>query len=118
MRSTVDRILHATDNDIQKFLGFFTETTVFRMGNGELVVGRDAITQWTAGYLSSVTGTTHDVKQIWQDDAAFAVQMDVTYQMKSGQSITLPAVTEMRLDGELLTHYLIYIDASPVEAAS
>jgi hypothetical protein len=92
---TARRILHATDNDIEAFLGFFTDTTVFQMGNADPVIGREAI--WESG-----------------DDVA--VRMNVTYRMRGGQSITLPAVTEMKLHADKLTHYLIFMDPSPVTA--
>jgi ketosteroid isomerase-like protein len=114
----VQRILHATDHDIEGFLGFFTDTTVFRMGSADQVVGREAIAQWVGGYLASVTGTSHDVLRIWEAEDAVAVQMDVTYRMRSGQGITLPAITEMRFRDGTLTHYLIFMDPSPVVAAS
>lgn len=116
--STVRRILHATDNDIEEFLGFFSDTTVFRMGNADPVVGRDAISAWVGSYLSSVVGTTHEVVTIWESEDAFAVRINVTYRMRGGQHITLPAVTEIRLSSGVLTDYLIFMDPSPVEAAS
>jgi SnoaL-like domain len=113
---TARRILHATDNDIEAFLGFFTDTTVFRMGNAEPVIGREAITQWVGRYLASVEATMHETVRIWESDDDIAVRMNVTYRMRGGQSITLPAVTEMKLHADKLTHYLIFMDPSPVTA--
>lgn len=115
---TVQCILHATDHDVAEFLGFFDQDTVFQMGNSGPVVGRDAITQWVGGYLASVTGTTHEVLKIWESDGAFAVRIDVTYRMQGGQNVTLPAMVEIRLREGVVTHYLIFIDPSPVEEAS
>jgi len=116
--STVQRILHATDHDIGEFLGFFTDATVFRMGSADPVVGRNAVAAWVSDYLGSVAGTRHDVNRIWESEDSVAVQMDVTYEMRGGRSVTLPAVTEMRLRDGALTHYLIYMDPSPVREAS
>jgi hypothetical protein len=116
--SILHRVLHATDNDIEEFLSFFTDTSQFRMGNAEAVIGRQAITQWVSGFLSAVVGTTHEVITIWEADDSFAVRMDVTYRMQSGQRFTLPAVTEMRFAGNYLTHYLIYMDPSPIVGGS
>jgi hypothetical protein len=116
--STVHRILHAADTDVAAFLGFFTDTAFFRMGNSDPVIGREAITAWVAGYLQSVTSVTHHVLTIWQTEAAFAVRMDVTYGMANGESHTLPAMTEIRLEGGSLAHYQIFMDPSPVLAAS
>jgi SnoaL-like protein len=116
-RTTVQRILHATDKDITEFLGFFTDTTVFRFGRHE-VIGREAIAQWVGGYMASVVGTTHDVLRTWESDEAVAVRMDVTYRMSSGQTVVLPAVVEIRVDAEKVTHYLIFADPSPVVEAS
>ena len=115
--ATVRRILWATDADVGEFLGFFTESTVFQMGN-ERVVGREAITEWVGGYLASVVGTTHEVLTMWQSDDGVAVRIDVTYRMKSGNSHTLPAMTHMKLDGDKLAHYLIFMDPTPVAADS
>ncbi|WP_428339911.1 nuclear transport factor 2 family protein [Mycobacterium sp.] len=113
---TARQILDATDNDIEAFLGFFSDTTVFRMGSGDPVIGREAITTWIGRYLASVETTVHEAVETWESDDGIAIRLNVTYRMRGGQSFTLPAVTEMKLDADKLTHYLIFMDPSPITA--
>jgi len=44
--------------------------------------------------------------------------VEVTYTMRNGTTFTLPAVTRTRVHDGKVTEYLIFMDPSPVEAAS
>jgi hypothetical protein len=46
------------------------------------------------------------------------VRVEVTYTMRNGTEFTLPAVTRTRVQDGKVTEYLIFMDPSPVEAAS
>jgi hypothetical protein len=115
---TTRALLAAADSDIAAFFGFFTDDCHFRMANNEVVRGREAIQTWVAGYLGSVAGMRHVVLEEWTADDVAAVRVEVTYTMRNGTTFTLPAVTRTRVHDGKVTEYLIFMDPSPVEAAS
>jgi ketosteroid isomerase-like protein len=115
---TTRALLAAADSDIAAFFGFFTDDCDFRMANNEVVRGREAIQTWVAGYLGSVAGMRHVVLEEWTADDVAAVHVEVTYTMRNGTTFTLPAVTRTRVRDGKVTEYLIFMDPSPVEAAS
>ena len=115
---TTRALLAAADTDIAAFFGFFTDDCEFRMANNEVVHGREAIQAWVAGYLGSVAGMRHVVLEEWGTDDVAAVRVEVTYTMRNGTEFTLPAVTRTRVRDGKVTEYLIFMDPTPVEAAS
>jgi ketosteroid isomerase-like protein len=115
---TTRALLAAADSDIAAFFGFFTDDCDFRMANNEVVRGREAIQTWVAGYLGSVAGMRHVVLEEWTADDVAAVRVEVTYTMRNGTEFTLPAVTRTRVRDGKVTEYLIFMDPSPVGAAS
>jgi limonene-1,2-epoxide hydrolase len=115
---TTRALLEAADADIAAFFDFFTDDCEFRMANNEVVRGREAIQAWVARYLGSVAGMRHVVLEEWAADDVAAVRVEVTYSMRNGREFTLPAVTRTRVRDGRVTEYLIFMDPSPVEAAS
>lgn len=112
------RVLQAADTDIAAFFDFFTDETRFRMGNSDIVVGREQIMAWVGAYLGSVAGLRHEVVEEFYGEDTAALRIDVTYTMQNGQSFTLPAVTRTRIRGDKIVEYFIFMDPSPVVAAS
>ena len=111
-------ILHAGDDDIPRFLGFFTDGTTFRMANNEPVVGVDAIQGFLTDYLKPVLGTSHEIHRTWQAGDTVVLHVTVTYRLTGGRRATLPAMTQMRLADGKLTEYLIFMDPTPVTNTS
>lgn len=112
------RLLAAADTDIVAFFDFFTDETRFRMGNADVVIGKDQIMAWVGQYLGSVAGMRHEVLEEFYGEDTAALRVDVTYTMRSGSSFTLPAITRTRIRGDKVVEYLIYMDPSPVAEAS
>jgi hypothetical protein len=54
-------LLEAADTDIAAFFAAFTDDCHFRMGNADVVVGRENIQAWVADYLGAVAGMRHVV---------------------------------------------------------
>ena len=119
--SAADRareVLRAGDTDPARFMQFFTDESLFRMGNNDPLTGQAAIAEWVGGYLRGVAGVSHEVTEIWEREDAVAVRVDVTYTMRGGETFMLPAVTRMRFTGDHLAEYHIFMDPSPVVAAT
>ncbi|SDZ13412.1 Ketosteroid isomerase-related protein [Geodermatophilus africanus] len=111
-------LLAAADTDIAAFFALFTDDCRFRMANSEVICGRDAIQAWVARYLGSVAGMRHVILEEWAADDVAAVRVEVTYTMQNGTEFTLPAVTRTRVRDGKVAEYLIFMDPSPVRAAS
>lgn len=112
------QLLAAADTDIVAFFDFFTDETLFRMGNADVVVGKDAIMAWVGRYLGAVAGMRHEVLEEFYGEDTAALRVEVTYSMQNGSSFTLPAITRTRIRGGKVVEYLIYMDPSPVAEAS
>ena len=80
------RLLEAADTDVVAFFDFFTDETVFRMANSDVVVGKDAITAWVGRYLGGVAGMRHNILEEFYNEDTAALRVEVTYTMTSGQS--------------------------------
>jgi hypothetical protein len=115
---TTRRLLEAADTDIAAFFAFFSEDCAFRMANNEIVVGRDNIQAWVANYLGSVAGMQHVIFEEFTAGDVTAIYLDVTYTMQNGETFTLPAMTRTRVKDDKVIEYLIFMDPSPVVAAS
>lgn len=115
---TTRGLLAAADTDIAAFFGYFSDDCVFRMANNDTVTGRDNIQAWVASYLGSVAGMRHVILEEWSAGDVTAMRVEVTYTMQNGDSFTLPAVTRTRVQNDKVVEYLIFMDPSPVVAAS
>lgn len=111
-------LLKAADTDVAAFFGYFTDDCEFRMGNAEIVRGRENIQNWVASYLGSVAGMRHVILESWGAGDVAAVRVEVTYSMQNGTQFTLPAITRTRVRDGQVSEYLIFMDPSPVAEAS
>jgi ketosteroid isomerase-like protein len=93
---------------------FFTEDASVRIANSMPIAGREAIGKVLGGALRGFAGIRHDVRSVWEPDAATLIyEVDVTYYRKDGStvSITGACVCQMR-DGACAAQR-IYADLSP-----
>jgi hypothetical protein len=109
--------------DTDAFVAHFAEDAVFRFGNAEPAQGRAAIRETLVGFFGSIGGLNHLVTGIWRGEwergTVLSVETAVTYTRADGsQTPTLPATSTLRLDGELIQDYRIFVDASPIVAAT
>ncbi|MBX4171482.1 nuclear transport factor 2 family protein [Rhodococcus pyridinivorans] len=112
------RLIEASDTDLAAFFDFFTDETVFRLGNNETVIGRDNIIEWASRYLRSVVGLRHEVLDEFSGADTAVLCLNVTYTMASGTSFTIPAVGRSRVEHGKVVEYQIYMDPTPVVTAS
>jgi hypothetical protein len=60
----------------------------------------------------------HEILEAWSDGDVAAARADVTYTMRDGIRLTLPAVTRVRVHDGRASEYMIFMDPGPVVAAS
>jgi ketosteroid isomerase-like protein len=102
--------------DAQAFASNLSENCVLRYANNEEVTGRDAIEAAIAGFYGTIKGLRHEPRNEWTVGDTTILQFDVTYTRHDGGQVTVPAVSIVRTDGELVDDYRIYVDLTPVYA--
>ena len=103
-------------NDAAAFVGYLTDDAVFRFGSAPLVRGRAAIQAAVEGFFGTIAGCSHHVQKTLASGSTLVCEGDVTYTRVDGSSITLPFTDVFEYDGELINHYKIYMDISPLYA--
>ena len=109
--------------DTDAFVAHFADDAVFRFGNAEPARGRAAIRETLAGFFGAIGGLHHDVTGIWRGEwergPVLSVETAVTYTRADGsQTPTLPAMSTLRINGEMIHDYRIFVDAAPLFAGT
>ena len=100
---------------------YFTDDAVFRFGNAPPSHGREEIQQALAGFFGAIGGLRHEVMGLWhgqwEGGPVLAVEAEVTYTRADGsQTQPLPVTSTMRLAGDRIQDYRIFMDVSPLFA--
>ena len=98
------------------FAAYLTEDAIFRFGSAPPVQGRDAIQAAVEGFFGTIAGCSHRITNTLRQDDTLVCEGEVTYRRHDGSEITLPFTDVFEYAGELITHYKIYIDVSPLYA--
>ncbi len=102
--------------DPDRFVAHLTPDVVFRFGNGDPVVGRDAVRGAVAGFFTTINGLKHHLVDSWQVGDTVIGKFDVEYDRKDGKSVVVPNADILVFDGDLVRDWQIYIDLAPVFA--
>lgn len=102
--------------DAVAFASHITPDGTMTFGNAEPMVGREAIIAGVAHFYALINGLSHEIVGCWAADGHIICDFKVTYTRKDGRSVTVPAATIWRMDGDLVADYRIYVDQAPVFA--
>ena len=102
--------------DADAFVGFFTEDGRFTFANLPPAIGLDAIRHAVAAFFDSVATLRHEVADAWSLPGHVVCRGRVTYVRHDGGAVTLPFCNVLRLAGDRVDDYRIYIDPSPLFA--
>jgi SnoaL-like domain len=102
--------------DPDKFVAHLTPEVVFRFGNADPAIGREAVKEGVGGFFSTIAGLSHHLLKSWDVGDTTIVQIDVEYHRHDGKSVTIPNVDVLIYDGDLVRDWQIYIDVAPVYA--
>lgn len=98
------------------FVAHLTEDAIFRFGSAPPVQGRDAIKAAVEGFFATIAGCSHKISKSLQQDDTLVCEGEVTYQRHDGREVILPFTDVFEFEGDLISHYKIYIDSSPLYA--
>lgn len=92
--------------------GMMTENGIFRFANIPPVVGREAITGFLDHFYESIKGIAHDQLEDWKvGDTRFATGR-ATYTRHDDSALAVPFSVILKMKGDLIHEYLIFVDAS------
>ncbi len=103
-------------NDAAAFVGYLTDDAVFRFGSAPPVRGRAAIQAAVGGFFGTIASCSHKVQNTFGTGSTLVCEGEVSYTRIDGSSITLPFTDVLEYDGDLISHYKIYMDISPLYA--
>lgn len=102
--------------DADAFVGYLTEDAVFRFGSAPPVSGRAAIHEAVSAFFSSIAGCRHTISNSIRSDSTLVCEGEVMYRRHDGTEVTVPFTDIFEYDGDLIAHYKIYIDITPLYA--
>jgi len=89
-----------------------TENGIFRFANIPGVEGTEAITGFLENFYQSIKGIRHEQIEDWKvDNTRFATGM-VTYTRHDDSTLSIPFSVILKMQGDLIHEYLIFVDAS------
>ncbi len=102
--------------DADTFASFLTEDAQFRYGSSPATVGKENIRDGVAMFFTQYKKLRHSLIGTWTLPDVVFMQGDVTYTRLDGADITVPFVNCLKMRGDKIHEYLIYIDPSPMAA--
>jgi ketosteroid isomerase-like protein len=101
--------------DFAGLIALFADDATMVFGNGEPLMGREAILAANQHFFTTITGLRHHIVDEYRDGPATIAVTDVTYTRLDGKDVTIPAASIWRVgeDG-LIADYRIYFDVAPV----
>lgn len=105
------------DKDVDAAVACFTPHASFRLGDGEPVVGHEALRASTAHGLAQLRRVEHRLVGAWEVDGVLVSEVVNTYTRHDGVSVVVPAAAVHELEGGLWSAMRAYLDMAPVFAA-
>jgi hypothetical protein len=102
--------------DVDNYVSFLARDVYFRFGNAEPIIGRAAVREAVGAFFTTIKGLKHTIDQEWDDGNVILQQLSVTYTRLDDDKVTLPAVNILRMAGDTVANYRIYVDLAPVYA--
>jgi len=100
--------------DADAFVSVLTSEAQFWFGSAPPVSGRAAIRDSVAAFFTGLAEMHHELLEVWERGDTLVYQANVHYTRADGGELTLPYVNVLRLQGDLVKDYRIYIDPSPM----
>jgi uncharacterized protein (TIGR02246 family) len=103
--------------DVAKIAALFAEDGRVVFGNGQPLVGIEAIRTGVTAFFATIAGQHHEVVTEWKVLDDTIVEFKVTYDRKDGQQVTIPCVTIFHTDAAgKIDDYRVYFDVAPIYA--
>ena len=102
--------------DATAFASIFAEDGTMTFGNMPALVGRAAVERGTADFFKAIKGLRHEFVKTWEKDDTAVLEFRATYFRHDGKTVTIPAVTIFRLQGNRVKDGRVFYDPTPIFA--
>ena len=104
---------------VEELAGFFEEDATIRVVNAKPIPWRQAFVHERAKLPEIVATTRHEVLEVFDgEDGHVAFELNVTYELRRGGSVTLPGSVFAVVRGERFAEQRMYVDFAPVLRAA
>lgn len=104
----------------EKIATYMTDDVRLQMANMEPSVGVDALRAAFQAAANRFKSINHKIQGVWagqwESGDVVSVEAIVSYELPSGKVVELPCTSTLRLKGEKIADYRIFIDPSPAFA--
>jgi ketosteroid isomerase-like protein len=103
--------------DIEQMVRYMTDDVVTTFGNLPELNGKVAFHTMFRDVAKSVSGVRHEIHDLWQveqDADVLVARMTVAYTRYDGSTVSLPCCNVFRMRANLVSHYSVYMDITPV----
>jgi ketosteroid isomerase-like protein len=101
---------------MEDYLAGLTEDVEVTFGNHPTLKGKAAVQDGIGAFWQSIRGLTHHFVNVVESGAHSALEATIDYVRADGRVVTVPCVTMVTREGELVRSLRIYIDIGPVYA--
>ena len=113
------RALDQAETWVEELAGFFEPDATIRVVNSRPAPWRQAFVHERAKLPEIVATTRHEVLDVLEgEDGRVAFELNVTYELKRGGSVTLPGSVFAVVRGERFAEQRMYVDFAPVFRAA
>lgn len=117
--SWVKRLFQSIDNkDTKSFITFIADDIFFRFGNAEPIHGKNNVENVIKGFFESIKALQHDISETWSQGDTVICHGFVTYTRHDSSTLTVPFANIFKMDGAVISEYLIYVDISELYSDS
>jgi hypothetical protein len=101
---------------LDEFVAGLTPDVEVVVGNNPPMKGRQAVKEGIGHFWSTIAGLKHRFVNVVEGQGMTFLEAKVDYRRKDGREITVPAVTVLERNGDLVKSLRIYLDVAPVYA--
>ena len=113
LKSFVTEVYQSIDGaDAKKFASYFTQNGSFRFANNPEVTGIADVEAYVDGFFKSLKKVSHSGLESWSTGDAIFVNGTVQYTRHNNTILELPFSCTWKMQGQLISQYLIFIDSS------
>ena len=98
------------------FLAGLTDDVEITFGNHPTLKGKAAVQEGVGAFWQSIRGLTHRFVNVVESGPQSALEAKIEYVRVDGSVVTIPCVTMLTREGELIRSLRIYFDIGPVYA--
>ena len=101
----------------EKIATYMTDNVRLQMANMDPSIGVEALTAAFQGAADRFKSISHNIQGIWTGQwelgDVVSVEAIVTYELPGGRTVSIPCTSTLRMKGDKIADYRIFIEPSP-----